>query len=209
MTLRVRLVALSAAVLVAACSPLAPQPNYAKFFVLTPISDSTAPAVSTASPSQLAIGIGPIDFPYYLKRVELVTRTSPNRVDLSPVDHWAELLDKNFERVLAENLAQLLNTQNIEKYPWSRRADVDYQIAISVERFKSTSDSQAPLAARWIIKDGATGKELYASRTSTATSQNPGDSGGAIALSEDLATLSRDIATEISQLSESRGLRTS
>jgi uncharacterized protein len=117
MTPRVKLAVLDATVLAAACSPLAPRPDYAKFFVLTPISDPPTPSVSTTAPGRLAIGIGPIDFPGYLKRLELVTRSSPNQLDISPVDRWGEPLDKNFERVLAENLAQLLNTQNIEKYP--------------------------------------------------------------------------------------------
>lgn len=209
MTLRVKLAVLGASVLAAACSPLAPRPDYAKFFVLTPISDPSTASASTTASARLAIGLGPIDFPDYLKRLELVTRSSPTQLDISPVDRWGEPLDKNFERVLAEDLAQLLNTQNIEKYPWSRKSDIDYQIVVSVERFETTSDGQARLTARWIIKDGATSKELYASRTSASASQTGGDSGTATALSVDLSTLSRDIASEVGRLSERRDLRTS
>jgi len=183
------------------CSPLAPRQDYTKFFVLTALSDHANPPPS-ARDSKLAIGIGPIDFPDYLKRLEVVTRATSNRLDVSPVDRWAESLDKNFERVLAQNLAQLLQTDRVEKYPWSRRTAIDYQIVISVERFETTAHGQAQLNARWIIKDGATDKDLYASETIAASPVAAVDGSTAIALSEDVGTLSRDIASRISTLSE-------
>ncbi|MGH7880635.1 MAG: PqiC family protein, partial [Candidatus Binataceae bacterium] len=108
-------------VAIAGCSPLAPKPDYSKFFVLTPIADAPGPTSPIAQAGGLALGIGPIDFPDYLKRLEVVKRQSPNQLDISPVDRWGEPLDKNFERILCENLAQLLNTDHIEKYPWPRR----------------------------------------------------------------------------------------
>ena len=92
---------------------------------------------ASASPdSQLTIGVGPVDFPDYLRRLPVVTRVAPNRIDLSDEKRWAEPLDKNFTRVLSENLATLLDTQRIEKYPWPLRTKVDYQIEIDVQRFE-------------------------------------------------------------------------
>jgi len=194
----------AAGILIVGCSPLAPRQDYSKFFVLTALSDHANPTPPAAPDSKLAIGIGPIDFPDYLKRLEVVTRATPNRLDVSPVDRWGEPLDKNFERVLAENLAQLVHTDRVEKYPWSRRTPIDYQIVISVERFETTADGQSQLNARWIIKDGVTGKDLYASETIAAAPAIAGDGSVATALSEDLGTLSRDIASRINALSERR-----
>ena len=155
------------------------------------------------SPRPLAIGLGPIDFPDYLKRSQVVTRTSANELDLSPIDRWGEPLDENFRRVLSEDLAQMLGAQNIEDYPWSRKLDINYQIVVSVQRFETNADGQSQLTARWRIRDGATGKELYASQT-TASSPGGGDAtGGAAGLSQNVATLSRDIVSQINQLSES------
>jgi uncharacterized protein len=196
------LIALAACVFVAGCSPLAPQPDHSKFFILTPLADtSTTPAtaVGTAASSPLTIGIGPIDFPDYLRRLEVVTRTSPNQLDLSAEKRWGEPLDKNFARVFSENISELLNTQQIEKYPWPIRTHIDYQIAIDVQRFETSSDGQSELIARWIIKDGA-GKDLYASETRAGAPVGPGDTGPSVALSSDLATLSREIAARITQL---------
>jgi hypothetical protein len=48
----------------------------------------------------------------------------------------------------------------IEKYPWSSRNLVNYQVTIYAMRFETESAGQARLVARWIIKDGASGKDL-------------------------------------------------
>jgi uncharacterized lipoprotein YmbA len=153
------------------------------------------------SSRRLRIGLGPIDFPDYLKRPQVVTRTSANQLDLSPVDRWGEPLDENFRRVLSEDLAQMLGTQNIEDYPWSSKQEINYQIVVSVQRFETNADGRSELAARWRIVDGATGKELYASQTTASSSA--GGASSAPALSQAVATLSRDIASQINQLSES------
>ena len=65
--------------------------------------------------------MGPVDFPDYFRRLPVVTRVAPNRIELSDEKRWAEPLDKNFIRVLSENLATLLNTYRIEKYPWAMK----------------------------------------------------------------------------------------
>jgi uncharacterized lipoprotein YmbA len=181
------------------CSPLAPRQDYSNFYVLTPLSNGANPA-PIAGNSKLAIGVGPIDFPDYLKRRAVVTRTASNQIDVSPVDFWGGELDDNFRRILAQNLGQLLQTDRVVKYPWPRQSTVDYQIVITVERFETAADGQAHLDARWIIKDGSTGEDLYASDTVAAASAAGGEGAAAAALSQDLGTLSSDIASRVSTL---------
>jgi uncharacterized lipoprotein YmbA len=197
MAIKQKLISLVVCLALAGCSPLAPRPNYAKYFVLTPVTD-TANAVSANS--KLSIGLGPIDFPGYLQRTQVVTRSAATQIDLSPIDRWGEPLDKNFKRVLAENLTRLLGTYRIEEYPWSHEAKVDYQVTIQVENFETTSDHQSLLRARWIIKSGTDGRDLYASETTASTPVEAGDTGMSAALSSDLGTLSRAIAVQISAL---------
>jgi uncharacterized protein len=187
------------------CSPLAPRPDPSKYFLLAPVSDA-APAsqIRSALGARLTIGVGPIDFPDYLRRADVVTRTGPTQIDISNQNVWGEPLDKNFERVLRENLARLLNTQRIEKYPWSRKTEVDYQIEIDVQRFETSADGQSQLVARWVIKDGRSGKDLYASETRAVTGVGAGDAVASAALSSDLATLSHDIASQVASLTQLR-----
>ena len=207
MNVKTTLIALGACVFAAGCSPLAPQPDHSKFFILAPLSDGSGPAATSASSkadSPLTIGVGPIDFPDYLRRPEVVTRESLNQLDLSAEKRWGEPLDKNFARVFSENIALLLNTQQIEKYPWPVRTHVDYQITVDVQRFETTSDGRSQLVARWIIKDGVSGKDLYASETAASAPVGSGETGASAALSSDLGTLSREIAAHITSLNPGR-----
>jgi len=185
---------------------LAPQPDRSKFFILSPLTDASVPVSTSAGATTnfpLTVGIGPIDFPDYLRRLEVVTQTSTNELDLSDEKRWGEPLDKNFARVLSENISKLLNTQQIEKYPWPVRTHIDYQIEVDVQRFETTSDRKSQLIARWIIKDGS-GKDLYASETTAGTPVSAGETGASSALSNDLATLSREIAARITELHQTQ-----
>jgi uncharacterized protein len=148
--------------------------------------------------------VGPVDFPDYLRRLPVVTRVGPTRVDLSDERRWAEPLDKNFTRVLSENLATLLDTQRIEKYPWALSTNVDYQIEVDVQRFETTSDGQSQLMASWIIRDGQSSKILYASQTTAGAPAGPDEASASTALSNDLATLSKEIASRITELNQHR-----
>src|SRR5258708_13493925 len=124
--------------------------------------------------------------------MKLVTKPSTNELDLSDENRWGEPLDKNFARVLSENISKLLNTQQIEKYPWPVRTHIDYQIEVDVQRFETTSGGKSEMIARWIIKNGA-GKDLYASETTASTPVSAGETGASSALSNHLATLTRKV----------------
>jgi uncharacterized lipoprotein YmbA len=206
MNLKTKLIAFGACAIVAGCSVLSPQPDRSEFFILAPVSGSAgmAATASTSADSQLTIGVGPIDFPDYLRRLPVVTRVAPNRIELSDERRWAEPLDKNFVRVFSENLAALLDTQQIEKYPLSLRTKVDYQIEINVQRFETTSDGQAQHVASWIIRDGHGSKILYASQTTAGAPAGPNGVSASAALSGDLATLSKEIAERITELNQHR-----
>ena len=129
----------------------------------------------------------------------MVTRTTANRIDVSERDRWAGHLDRNFTRVLSADLATLLNTQRIQNYPWSRIIPVDYQVMVNVEQF-DTNGKQATLIARWSIRDGHDGKELYATETTSNAPVSTGEEGPSAALSSNVAALSREIATQLTAL---------
>jgi uncharacterized lipoprotein YmbA len=210
--LKTKVIAFGACAIVAGCSVLSPQPDRSEFFILTPVSDHAGMAANPASASpdsQVTIGVGPVDFPDYLRRLPVVTRVAPNRLDLSDERRWAEPLDKNFVRVFSENLVVLLDTQRIEKYPWSLRTNVDYQVEIDVQRFETTSDGQTQLLASWIIRDGHGGKILYASQTTAGAPAGPNGVSASAALSGDLATLSKEIASRVTELAQHRGFNNS
>jgi uncharacterized lipoprotein YmbA len=103
---------------------------------------------------------------------------------------------------LSENLVTLLNTYRIEKFPWALKTQVDYQIEVDVQRFETNSDGQTQLIASWIIRDGPTSKLLYASETNTGSPAGTDEASASAALSSDLATLSKEIASRVTEINQ-------
>src|ERR1700722_14941722 len=161
----VRIVAASLAVIVLAgfsvSSVLEPRKDPSQFFVLTPI-DTAARGVpitygTAGDNKETTIGLGPVKFPAYLAREEIVTRSSPNKVDLSDINRWAEPLDKNFVTVLGQNLTVLLGA-HVKTFPWYRPANLDYQITLDIARFDTDSKGTAEITGRWEIEDPDSGE---------------------------------------------------
>jgi len=77
-----------------------PQPPPTNFYVLT----ATAQSGEVASGRRLQVGIGPISFPSYLERPEMVHRVEANQLTFDEFNRWAEPLKDNFTHALATNL---------------------------------------------------------------------------------------------------------
>jgi uncharacterized protein len=196
---------LAIALLIAAggCSLLAPQPDPTRFYLLTSIEDPASPAAGSGK--EIAIGLGPIHFPEYLDRPEVVIRTSANQIKLSSIDRWAEPVKSGFRRVLADNLGRLLRTERILSFPWYRKARIDYQVHASVQRFDADPQGTAVLVVRWGVKDrdGKIDSEVRESRyESRGSSTDPGADAGS--LSQVLGDFSRDVAKALTSLERSR-----
>jgi uncharacterized protein len=172
---------------------LSPRRDNSRFFVLSPVGADPASVASR----QILVGLGPIKMPAYLDRQEVVTRVAPNRLELSGEDRWAEPLDSDFTRVLAQNLASDLGTQRITFYPWYNTTVVDYQVKVNVYRFESDKDGRVDLTAHWQVLSG-TGKLLIVRDSSYTETAKPADaSDSAAAMSRALGRLSQDIASAI------------
>ena len=161
----------------------------------------------------IPVGVGPVEFPEYLDRPQIVTRTSQNELNVADFDRWAESLKDNTIRVLAENLATLLPSQRVVTYPWKRATPVDYQVTVQVSRFDRLEQGESVLAVRWRVLDGGGappagggGGELL-SRTSTyrETPSGPDYPATVAAMNRNLEAFSRDVALRIGSLSTGSG----
>ena len=184
--------------LLAGCGSLSPRPDPSRFFTLSSLPQvEESSAQNSASDKGLSLGIGPIKFPGYLDRQEIVVRSAQNRFDVSENDRWAEPLDENFSRVLSQNLSALLRTDRIFPYPWPLNKKPSYQIEIEVLRFEANNARDAQLFARWAVSDGD--KKIISQRESRAVRQAKDKSteGSVAALSETLGDFSREIADAV------------
>lgn len=172
-----------------------------KFYILSPLPDSERGAQAAAGEQDIAIGLGPVDFPDYLDRSEIVTRdTLSNEILLSDFDMWAESPKLNFTRVLADNLSILLSTDQVALYPWRRSVPVQYQVLLDVIRFDGELGGDAMLTARWtVLEERDRKKKVLAKKKSTFREPTGAKSYEALvsAQSRTVAALSREIAEGI------------
>lgn len=165
-----------------------------RFFVLAPSPGAQPLGVG----QDVAVGVGPVEFPEYLDRPQIVTRTGEHELNLADFDRWAEPLKDNATQVLAENLAVLLPSHKIATYPWKRSTPIDYQLAAKVTRFDQTEGGEAVLNVRWRLLNSDGGTELFA-RESLYAERPSGTTVDATvaAMNRCLARFSREIAGAI------------
>src|SRR5438477_3368390 len=99
------------ALLASGCS-LGRQSPPVRLYTLTTLSPADA-GQHTSSTQGIAIGVGPVELPQYVNRPQIVTGDSGNELQRAAFEQWAEPLETNFSRVLAQNLALLLATDRV------------------------------------------------------------------------------------------------
>jgi len=188
------------------CGTFSPRPDPSRFFTLSSLPQvAQASLKNSTGPEKMFLGIGPIKFPGYLDRQEIVVRSGQNRFEVSEIDLWAEPLEENFSRVLSENLALLLNTDLIIIYPWSPANRPRYHVEIEVLRFEANSEHNGQLFARWSVLDGADKKVAVVKESRVIrNAQEKSTAGSVAALSEAVGDLSREIANAVSAIDGKR-----
>lgn len=172
-----------------------------RFYLLHPIASSEQEAQVVKEERGVTVVVGPVELPEYLDRPQIVTRVGKNELMLAEFDQWAESLNPNILRVLAENLSILLSTDWIFMYPWTRSSKIDYQIELLVIRFDGTLGDSVILDALWAILKGDSREVLLTSKSTLK--QSTGEQGYSAlvsAKSKVLADLSREIADAIRSL---------
>ena len=180
-----------------ACLSLEPKPDPSRFFALASLPRTAQRAENAVATNTLALGIGPVRFPGYLDRQQIVTRISQNRFAVAENDRWAEPLEENFSRVLSQNLSILLQTDRMVAYPWERSQQPTYQVQVEVLRFEPNVEQLVELWARWIILDDA--KKPIGMKESflTQPTRDKSTEASVAAMSEVVGGLSQEIAASI------------
>jgi len=171
------------------------------YYILNSLQ-SAAPGVEMArTDNDLTIGVGPINIPEYLDRPQMATRSTPDSLQFAEFDKWAEPLQKNLTRVLAENLAILLSTDRVGVYPWLTGTQVQYQVTVDITQLERMPEGKVILAARWnVLGDHGDNLLLVKSSRFSIPIESAGYEGIASAESRAVEALSREIALAIKSL---------
>ena len=166
-----------------------------RYYLLTPAEAQSAGAVSTPSP---AVGIGPVSFPAYLDRPEIVLRTGDNELNYAVSDRWAEPLKAAFNRTIAENLSIMLPTDHTVVHPWPRSTAMDFQVIVDVSRFDADAGGSVILTAGWELIRFSDSRVMQRSKaTYTESAGSTGYPSIVAAQSRVVERLSLDIAAAI------------
>jgi uncharacterized lipoprotein YmbA len=173
--------------------PTESAPTY--YYLLDPIE----PAADRHAGGAVRLALEPVEIPGYLDRQALVTRGANNELDVSSFHQWAEPLDANVTRVLAENLRLLLDQTDVVQLP-SRVGGFNAELQLDVVRFERTADGPVTLVARWVVVDGRSQQELSSQRAVVTEPLNgSGPEATVAAMDRALAELSRRVAEHLRQ----------
>jgi uncharacterized lipoprotein YmbA len=194
-----------ATLLGAGCSIVPPpQPDSTRYFILNAVAPtgSDQGAMASSAEPKLVIGLGPINFPDYLARSEIVTRGTGDQVEVSSNDRWAEPLDITFKRILSHDLSMVLGGAQIVDFPWfGPPTHLDYRVEPAIDRFEADAQGTARLIARWRIIQDTSGQVLYSSSSDISVPASPGNyTATATALSQATSQFAGEIASAIRRL---------
>jgi len=186
----------AAALGIAGCTVLAPQPDRTRFYLLAALAETpTTVRAASAAP----VGLGPVRLPDYLGRLDMAARTGHTEIRYASDDRWAEPLEQGMTRVLAENLTALLGGRTVVALPNVLRRDVRFEVPVEVLRFEPDAEGAVVLIARWSVRDNAAATPLaesHESRLREPRIASDGDSG-ASAMSRAALRLAEEIAAQI------------
>jgi len=190
---------LLAAVLATGCLGGGVPPQY---FTLSPAAGSIGGSGGAlAARPELGLAVGPIEFPRYLDRPEIVTRDGAHRLVLWDEHRWGGSLRTDILRVMADDLGTFLGTTRIAVFPVEPRFPVDYRVLLELLEFEGVLGGSVTLRARWTVA-GPDGRALAIGETRfEEAAASPAWQDLVAAHSAALGRVTRQIAERIASLS--------
>ena len=171
------------------------------YYTLNTLPETQQEIPAAVIDDTIAIGVGPVEFPKFLDRPQIVTRKSQNQIEVSEFHRWAGSFPGDFSRVLAKNISILLPTDRVAVYPWGEQFSPTYRVKLGVEKFDGQLGDGVVLDVTWMVTDqeGTNTLVVRKSRIEEAALDKTYEAL-VEAKSNSLATLSRTIVEELRKL---------
>lgn len=118
------------------------------FYALT--SQRTAGA-EALSPTGISVAVTSVGFPQYLDDPRILVRSNGTVIDRLEYDRWAEDLDRNFTRVLVDDIAHNVQSSNVFSASTYDLRPATYQLQCEVMQFDVSDRGDAVLKVRWAL----------------------------------------------------------
>ena len=173
-----------------------------KYYTLNPSFDIQPDNFQAVSGEAFAIGVGPVEFPKFLDRPQILTRKSQSRVMVSEFHRWAGPFSEDFLRVLTKNISMLLPAERVSAYPWTDRFSPTYRITMTVDQFDGQFGGDVVLNVTWFVWNQNDANEPVVNHTRIKEPVSAENYEALVeAHSRAIATLSSAIADEIARVS--------
>lgn len=139
-----------------ACIQLGGEPQPARYYLLSPQQQPSF----DFDVQGVKLTLGPISFPPYLDRPQLVSRNSRHEILVAESDRWAEPLPDNLLRVLKENLSRNLDGISISDYPWQPTDGRGLALQLTINQFDGVIGQNTLVDIRWLLLNSNNGQEL-------------------------------------------------
>jgi hypothetical protein len=185
--------------LLGACSSTPP----VAYYTLNTLPEMQQEIPAAVMDDTLAIGVGPVEFPKFLDRPQIVTRKSQNQIEVSEFHRWAGSFPGDFSRVLAKNISILLPSDRVAVYPWGEQFSPTYRLKLDVEQFDGRLGERVVLDVTWMVTDQEGTNKLLVRKSLIEEPVSDKNYEALVeAKSNALTTLSRTIVEEIRRLGE-------
>lgn len=121
------------------------------FYILNPIPRPAQEKTPVPEGKNITISLGPVAIPEFLDRPQIVTRSSPNKLELAEFHRWGGSFQNEVLRVLGENLSILLNSDHIFLYLKNTSLPIDYRITLDVKQFDGKLGGDVVLHVEWVV----------------------------------------------------------
>ncbi|QQC66963.1 PqiC family protein [Paraburkholderia ginsengisoli] len=166
----------------------------ASFYTLSP-DRSLASSGATRS---IAVVIGPVTIPDIVDRPQIVTRVGDNQVEVNEFARWAQPLSGDIGRVIAADLAVLLNSPQISVYDLTHDPLGVWHVRIDVMRFESAPGRDVTVDVLWAVRPPGKARAVTTGRSVAREAvSGPGYESLVAAHDRALASVSRDIASAL------------
>jgi len=122
------------------------------FYTLLPGTVHETPSRPANPPT---VAVGPVTVPDVVDRPQLVVRESENRLKVLEMHQWGEPLKRDIPRVLAQDLGQLLGSDQVSSYPQNAGTDAQYRVQVDIQRFEAVPGQGVTVEALWQVKRAA------------------------------------------------------
>jgi hypothetical protein len=113
-------------------------------------------AIPSSVKSDLALEVMPVRLPELLLRSPIVLQNGAGSHRLSGTHRWGNLLERDMQRVLAENLSSHLGTPSVVPYPQGEAVKAAYRISLEVSRMDGTPGGTLAFRGTWMLQKAGT-----------------------------------------------------